>query len=199
MGSTPVRGSENSFSEYFDLRTLLHYLHFIQVTNPFINFLHDWPKSTSLIAQFAIHYHSKFEPGSAPIEGLARNWQSCEEEFASLDFSLPLPSIFPSLQVVGWTLRCRENLERVVVNASYFFHSPEINPLAKRLPRMHSVSLGTVSPEQWHWLTLVTQCLLETEVCSPRLVSFNPWARTYAPFLTRRRDQLHKLPWPLWK
>ena len=24
--STPVRGSENSFSEYFDLRTLLHYL-----------------------------------------------------------------------------------------------------------------------------------------------------------------------------
>ena len=36
MGSTPVGGSENSFSEYFDLRTLLHYLHFIQVTNPFI-------------------------------------------------------------------------------------------------------------------------------------------------------------------
>ena len=26
MGSTPVEGSENSFSEYFDLRTLLHYL-----------------------------------------------------------------------------------------------------------------------------------------------------------------------------
>ena len=26
MGSTPVGGSENSFSEYFDLRTLLHYL-----------------------------------------------------------------------------------------------------------------------------------------------------------------------------
>ena len=26
-------------SEYFDLRTLLHYLHFIQVTNPFITFL----------------------------------------------------------------------------------------------------------------------------------------------------------------
>ena len=25
MGSTPVGGSENSFSEYFDLRTLLHY------------------------------------------------------------------------------------------------------------------------------------------------------------------------------
>ena len=24
MGSTPVGGSENSFSEYFDLRTLLH-------------------------------------------------------------------------------------------------------------------------------------------------------------------------------
>ena len=27
----------SSFSEYFDLRTLLHYLHFIQVTNPFIS------------------------------------------------------------------------------------------------------------------------------------------------------------------
>ena len=39
MGSTPVGGSENSFSEYFDLRTLLHYLHFIQVTNPFRLFL----------------------------------------------------------------------------------------------------------------------------------------------------------------
>ena len=26
MGSTPVGDSENSFSEYFDLRTLLHYL-----------------------------------------------------------------------------------------------------------------------------------------------------------------------------
>ena len=35
MGSAPVGGSENSFSKYFDLRTLLHYLHFIQVTNPF--------------------------------------------------------------------------------------------------------------------------------------------------------------------
>ena len=36
MGSTPVGGSENSFSEYFDLRTLPHYLHFIEVSNPFI-------------------------------------------------------------------------------------------------------------------------------------------------------------------
>ena len=36
MGLTPVGGSENSFSEYFDLRTLLHCLYFIQVTNPFI-------------------------------------------------------------------------------------------------------------------------------------------------------------------
>ena len=36
MGSTPVGGSENFLSEYFHLRTLLHYLHFIQVTNPFI-------------------------------------------------------------------------------------------------------------------------------------------------------------------
>ena len=33
MGSTPVGGSENYFSEYFDLRTPLHCLHFIQVTN----------------------------------------------------------------------------------------------------------------------------------------------------------------------
>ena len=32
MGSTPVGGSEKSFSEYFELRTLLRYLHFIQVT-----------------------------------------------------------------------------------------------------------------------------------------------------------------------
>ena len=40
MGSTPVGGSENSFSEYFDLRMLLHYLHFIQVTNPFIKNCH---------------------------------------------------------------------------------------------------------------------------------------------------------------
>ena len=28
MGSTPVGGSENSFPEYFDLRTLLHYLNY---------------------------------------------------------------------------------------------------------------------------------------------------------------------------
>ena len=34
MGSNPAGGSENSFSEYFDLRPLLHHLH--QVTNPFI-------------------------------------------------------------------------------------------------------------------------------------------------------------------
>ena len=32
MGSTPIGGSEKSFSEYFDLRTLLRYLHLIQVT-----------------------------------------------------------------------------------------------------------------------------------------------------------------------
>ena len=36
MDSTPLGCSENSFSEYFDLRTLLCYLHFFQVTNPFI-------------------------------------------------------------------------------------------------------------------------------------------------------------------
>ena len=36
MGSTPVGDSENYFSEYFDLRKLLHYFHFIQVTNPII-------------------------------------------------------------------------------------------------------------------------------------------------------------------
>ena len=40
MGSTPVGGSENSFSEYFDLRMLLYYIHFTQVTNPFISFIH---------------------------------------------------------------------------------------------------------------------------------------------------------------
>ena len=33
MGLTPIGGWENSFSGYFDLRTLLHYLLFIQVTN----------------------------------------------------------------------------------------------------------------------------------------------------------------------
>ena len=37
---TPVGGSGNYFSEYFDLRTLLRYLHFIQVTNPFIIYSH---------------------------------------------------------------------------------------------------------------------------------------------------------------
>ena len=36
MGLTPVGRSENSFSEYLNLRTLHHYLHFIQVTTPFI-------------------------------------------------------------------------------------------------------------------------------------------------------------------
>lgn len=36
MGLTPVGGSENSFCQYFDLRTLVHYLHFSQVTNPLI-------------------------------------------------------------------------------------------------------------------------------------------------------------------
>ena len=43
MGSTPVGGSENSFPEYFDLRTRPHYLHFIQVTNhlTFVG-LSDW-------------------------------------------------------------------------------------------------------------------------------------------------------------
>ena len=35
MGSTPLGDSENSFPEYFDLRSLLRYLHFILVTNPF--------------------------------------------------------------------------------------------------------------------------------------------------------------------
>ena len=36
MGSTPVGGSGNSFSEYFDLRTLLRYLHFSQAAYPFV-------------------------------------------------------------------------------------------------------------------------------------------------------------------
>ena len=39
VGSTPIKGSENLFSEYFDLRTLLHYLHFIQVTSLFITYI----------------------------------------------------------------------------------------------------------------------------------------------------------------
>ena len=42
MGSTPVGGSENCFSEYFNLRTHLHYWHFIQVTNPFIAIIFVW-------------------------------------------------------------------------------------------------------------------------------------------------------------
>ena len=36
IGSTPVGGLENSFSDLFDLRTLLHYFHFIQVVIPLI-------------------------------------------------------------------------------------------------------------------------------------------------------------------
>ena len=40
MSSIPAGGSENSFSEYFDLRMFLHYLHFIQVTNPLIIYSH---------------------------------------------------------------------------------------------------------------------------------------------------------------
>ena len=36
IGSIPVGGSENSFSEFFDLRTLLRYFHFIQIAIPFI-------------------------------------------------------------------------------------------------------------------------------------------------------------------
>ena len=39
MGSTPVGGSESSSSEQFDWRPNLYYLHFIQVTNPFIIYL----------------------------------------------------------------------------------------------------------------------------------------------------------------
>ena len=43
MGSTPIGASVNSFSEYrgyFNLRTLFHYLHFIQINNPFIIYSH---------------------------------------------------------------------------------------------------------------------------------------------------------------
>ena len=36
IGFTPVGDSENSFSEYFDLRILLCFLLIIQGTNPFI-------------------------------------------------------------------------------------------------------------------------------------------------------------------
>ena len=55
MGSTPVKGSENSFSEYFNLRTLLHYytlskspihLSFIHINHKNYNFLAcDWFKN----------------------------------------------------------------------------------------------------------------------------------------------------------
>ena len=34
MGSTPVEGSENCFSEYFDLGALLHYLHYTLSKSP---------------------------------------------------------------------------------------------------------------------------------------------------------------------
>ena len=40
MVLTPIGGSENSFSEYFDLRALLRYLHFIQVTSLCIIYSH---------------------------------------------------------------------------------------------------------------------------------------------------------------
>ena len=47
MGSTPVGGSENSFSEYFDMRTLLHYLYFDKLNGLFwfkVHFRYGRPK-----------------------------------------------------------------------------------------------------------------------------------------------------------
>ena len=42
MGSTPVAGSENSFSEYFDLRKLLHYLYMYDCVSLARLSLIDW-------------------------------------------------------------------------------------------------------------------------------------------------------------
>ena len=48
-------GLREFFSEYFDLRTLLHYLHFIQVTNSFIT--HVSNGETKLLLLEVIHDH----------------------------------------------------------------------------------------------------------------------------------------------
>ena len=50
MGSTPVESSEISFSEYFDLRTLLHCLENIRLNPPFSN-------STSLPHSYFLPSH----------------------------------------------------------------------------------------------------------------------------------------------
>ena len=49
MGSTPVGGSENSFSEYFDLRTLLHYLH-LSKSPIHLSFIHIYHFDTLRLA-----------------------------------------------------------------------------------------------------------------------------------------------------
>ena len=72
--------------------------------------------------------------------------------FSSLCICLSEPTRFRYFWFVRWP--CLE--------FKVSFLSPEINPLAKRLARMR-----TFSSEQWHWLTQVTQWLLETDVCSP--------------------------------
>ena len=51
MGLTPVGGSENSFSDYFDLRTLLRYLKFFPSIN-YLNFLASGETITLLDALY---------------------------------------------------------------------------------------------------------------------------------------------------
>ena len=53
--STPVGNSENSFAEYFNLKALLHYLHFIQVTNPCI-ILSCWLFQRMALKCTKVHY-----------------------------------------------------------------------------------------------------------------------------------------------
>ena len=49
MGSTPVGGSENSFSEYFDLRMLVHYLH-LSKSPIYLSFIHIYHFDTLNLA-----------------------------------------------------------------------------------------------------------------------------------------------------
>ena len=90
--SEPPTGSENSFSEYFDLRTLLHYLHFIQVTNPFITSqLNDYfflSISPNLVPR-AFSLGQRKGPGnevaSAPVT-LRQNSGYCEIKYSCLGY-----------------------------------------------------------------------------------------------------------------
>ena len=50
MGSTPVGGSENSFSDYFDLRTLLHYIYTLSKSPIHLSFIHIYHFDTLSLA-----------------------------------------------------------------------------------------------------------------------------------------------------